>query len=85
VKVILFTFEPGILHPKQKQILNKILGWDKVTSAAPLFPGSETDPELSKVCFANVEDTADIQKLLNQLKELHGINDAFLPADRGLI
>ena len=80
----MFNFKPEITAQMQDARLENIASWEAIAITA--FLDAEASlPELRRMCYAYVQEAADIDGVLKRLIALPEIETAFLPAERRLL
>jgi hypothetical protein len=69
---------------EQEEILERVRGLAGICQAQSFSPHSKV-PSVRRLCYATVEDDADLDTLLSRVSSLTGVEKAELPADRRLI
>jgi hypothetical protein len=81
---VMFNFRSSVTLEQQEAFMAQIGTWDGVRKAGPIKPDA-TRPELHRMCYAYVEDSADTEKIVERLSKLPEIESAFPPAERRLL
>jgi hypothetical protein len=80
----MFTFRPNVSREQQDAILDQLDGWAEIHKTARLKPDTKY-PEILRMCYAHLEDSADIESTAQKMEDLPEIEAAEIPADRQLI
>ena len=84
MQTVMFNFKSEVPAQMQAARLEDIASWDAITVTA--FLDAEASlPELRRMCYAYVQEAADIDGVLKCLIALPEIETAFIPAQRYLL
>ena len=81
---VFFNIKPDVSKQQAETVLSRIRSWDAVESAVPLLPDADV-PEIARMCFAAVKETADPQTVLEELSRLTEVEAVSLPPERDLL
>jgi hypothetical protein len=84
MRTVMFNFHADVPPQQQETLMAQIGTWDGVHKTACLKPDA-TRPELRRMCYAYVEDSAEIKTIVERLSTLPEIESAFPPAERRLL
>ncbi len=84
MRTVMFNFHADVPPAQQEMLMAQIDAWDGVHRTACLKPEA-TCPELRRMCYAYVEDSAEIKTIVERLSILPEIESAFPPAERRLL
>jgi hypothetical protein len=80
----MLVFQSGLSPEQQAATLARINTWAGVSRAACLKPEAK-DPDVRRLCYAYVEDDADVAAIADRLAQLPEVESASVPAERRLI
>jgi hypothetical protein len=81
---VFFTFKRHSDKDARARLLKRLSETAGVVSSAPLSPES-THPEVSRIGFVEVTDDADVERLLEQLRQDPLVESADRPPQRKLV
>jgi hypothetical protein len=84
MRSVMFNFRPGVKLERQEAVLAQIGAWDEISKAVRLKPDAKS-LEILRMCYAYVDDNADIEAIVKRLSALPEVESAFLPEARRLI
>jgi hypothetical protein len=84
MRSVLFTFSPQVSRERQEALLAQIGTWQGVKKVARLKPDAQ-HPEIWRMCYADIEDGADIEAMVERLAALPEVESAASPAERHLL
>ncbi len=80
---ITFRLDKGLSQSQMDAAIERVRELPGVSQAESLVPSS-TDPALRRLGYAYVDDDAAIEGVLKHVESLSEVEDASLPAQRGL-
>jgi hypothetical protein len=83
MRSIVFNVKPGIGRDEQASLLTRLGALPGVERAAALSPNSKSQVT-QRMCYAYVNDAADVETVRGQIACQPEIESADLPAERGL-
>jgi hypothetical protein len=83
MRSILFNVKPEVTSAGQERLFNRLKAIPGIHRTSCLHAKAR-DAALRRMCFAEVKEEADIQALLTQIRALPEVEEAGLPAQRGL-
>lgn len=83
MRTVMFTFRPEVPLERQEALLTQIGTWEGIHKVGPIKPEA-TRAEIRRMCYAYVEDSANIERIVERFAKLPEIESAFLPAERRL-
>jgi hypothetical protein len=84
MRSIVFNVRPEVGPQEQATLLTRLGRLPGIHRAAALSPSSKS-PVVRRMCYAYVNDGADVQALRDQIAGLPEVESADLPAERRLI
>ena len=84
MRTVTFTFRPEVSAERQDAVLREVARWDSVRKAAALKPDART-PEVRRMCYAQLDDTADAETIADRLRREPEIESASVPPARRLV
>jgi hypothetical protein len=81
---VFFNTRASLSPEERDRLLSRIRSWKFVRSADLLDPRA-SEPEIAKMCFAELDDEADAQAVVRELSKLPEVEAASLPAERRLL
>jgi hypothetical protein len=83
MRSVVFNVRPGVGREEQASLLSRLSRLPGVHRAAALSPNSRS-PVVRRMCYAYVNDGADIGAVRDQIAGLPEVESVDLPAERGL-
>jgi hypothetical protein len=83
MRSIVFNVRPEVAHDEQASLLKRLGRLPGIHRAAALSPNSKS-AVTRRMCYAYVNDNADIQAVRDEIARLPEIESADLPAERRL-
>jgi hypothetical protein len=84
MRAIVFNVRPEVGTEKQEALLGQIGRLPGIHRAAALSPNAKS-PATRRMCYAYVNDGADIEAVRDQISRLSEVESADLPAERHLL
>jgi hypothetical protein len=84
MRTVMFTFRPEVSPEQQDAILDQLDGWEEIRKAVRLKPDAKY-PEILRMCYAYLEDSADVESTAKRMADLPEVEAAEIPAKRGLL
>lgn len=84
MRSIVFNTRPGVAREDQASLLARLGRLPGVRRAAALSPNSKSDV-VRRMCYADVDDSADIDAVRDRIANLPEVESADVPAGRRLI
>lgn len=84
MQYILLMFRADVSPAQQAAVLAQIETWEGIRGTAPLQPDA-ADPDLGRIYYAHLTETANVQAILQRLLNLPEIESAELPTGRHLL
>ena len=81
---VMLMFKQDVSPEDQEHVLTKLNARQGVIKAARLKPEAR-NPDVLRMAFVYVDDSLNVQTLLDQLSKLPEIDSASLPPQRGLV
>jgi hypothetical protein len=83
MRSIVFSVKPEVTAAAQESLL-KGLNMTPGIHRASCLNAKAKDASIRRMCFAEVEEDADVQALLTRIQSMSEVEEAGLPAQRGL-
>ena len=84
METLTFNFCDDVPRQQQISLLAKVRDWTGVKAAQKLDPESD-DPQISRMGFVELADTAVIKQIKQRLAKLPGVENVEAPTGRKLI
>lgn len=84
MRSVMFNFRSSVLPEQQETILATIDRWRSVRKVGHLKPEAK-HPLLRRMCFAYVEDNANIEAFIERLGKIPAIETVSIPPMRHLV
>ncbi len=84
MRSVVFKFRSTVSPEQPDAVLAQINTWEGVSKAGHLKPDARS-PEVLRLCYAYIEDNANLAALVERLSRLPEIESASPPAERRLI
>ena len=81
---IMIKFASDVQSDSVRETLEKIRAMEGITQAAALSPESKA-PSSRRMGFVRVDEGSPVQSVIEQLKALTLVENAYVPAERGLL
>jgi len=83
MRSIIFNFKPEVPSATQENLLKGLNTLPGIHRASCLNAKAK-DASLRRMCFAEIKEDADLQALLTRIRSMGEVEEAGLPAQRGL-
>jgi hypothetical protein len=83
MRSILFNIKPEVSSADQDALLQRMNAIPGIHRASSLNARAK-NASVRRMCFAEVQDDSDIHALLGQIQSMPEVEEAALPAQRGL-
>lgn len=80
---IMFTIRAGVSLEQRSRVLQKIEAMPEVERAAPVKADSSSEP-LQRIHFARLREHSEVAGCLSAIRDLPEVENANLPARRGM-
>ena len=83
MRSVMFNFRAEVAPEQQTAILDQIEAWHGVSKTGCLKPDAKS-LEIRRMCYAYLEDSANVEAVVKRLSALSEVESAFIPAERRL-
>jgi hypothetical protein len=84
MRSIVFNVRPDVKQEQQASLLADVTAFPGIHKATSLRPNSK-NAAVSRMCYAEVTDDADVNELVQKIRVLPEVETANLPAERRLM